>query len=194
MEAKGTYTPKPSEFMPLKRAYLARAGFKGVQTALDDTMREMVNRIYLTGLDFAAGRVHYATCSVGVSGGGIPLGVIPESFQGVRAVTFFATTLGSAIDTQIEEFTTGEQILQATLLDAWGSEALEALNRFFDAELRRQYGNGTRRFSPGYGDVDLRVNSKILELLQCEGVHAHPDTGILTPRKSTVCMIGWFDR
>lgn len=193
MEANGLYIAKQSDIMPSKRAYLARAGFKGTQPALDDKLRDVVNRIYMTGLDLAHGMVYYTTLTVDESGGCIPTDVIPGSFRGVQKITLFATTLGPMLDAQIAELAGAGHILQATLLDAWGSEAVESLNRFFDTELRCQYGKGTRRFSPGYGDVDIRVNSSILQMLQCDGIHANPDTGILTPRKSTICMIGWFD-
>jgi len=78
------------------------------------------------------------------------------------------------------------------LLDAWASEALEALNESFDKELRQKFGEGTMRFSPGYGDVDIRMNQYIVkELIRVENVRVL-SSGEMVPRKTTTCMIGWY--
>ena len=84
-------------------------------------------------------------------------------------------------------------MLISTLLDAWASEAIEALNSTFDEKLRKQFGQGTRRFSPGYDDIDIRKNYDIVKnLLKTDIVTVNQNTGIITPRKSTICMIGWY--
>ena len=188
MSQTQVYTAQKSEIMPSKRAYLARAGFKGEKVILEDRLRDVANSVYAVGLDLAKGVITYANFPIDE----LTAEVIPESFGGAKAVTFFASTLGQELDEQIEQFSMAEQVLHATLLDAWGSEALEALNRFFDGEMRQKYGRGTRRFSPGYGDVDIRANSLILDLIRCDTICANV-AGLLLPRKSTVCMIGWFD-
>jgi len=51
---------------------------------------------------------------------------------------------------------------------------------------------GTMRFSPGYGNVDVRWNKYIVELLNVEGIEVL-SSGIMLPRKTTTCMIGWYD-
>jgi hypothetical protein len=48
------------------------------------------------------------------------------------------------------------------------------------------------RFSPGYSDLNLSENKKIIDLLQCRIVSVHPISAMLSPQKSTVCMIGWY--
>ena len=52
------------------------------------------------------------------------------------------------------------------------------------------------RYSPGYGDLDIRVNKDILNLLNAHrkiGVTV-TDTGIMIPRKSVVALIGITDK
>ncbi|MCK4257860.1 MAG: hypothetical protein KAX49_02720 [Halanaerobiales bacterium] len=186
------YIPKSDEIMPSKRAYFFRAGFKGNPIVLDDIMRNLANSIYARGLEISEGRLFYKTMPIEeipklVNG----MIIIPEIFKNIKSITFFVSTLGKKIDQAIEDYLAQQKVLQATLLDAWASEALEELNQSFDAWLRDQSGEGTRRFSPGYGDVDIRVNNFILDLLEVDSVCASLETGILLPRKSTVCMIGF---
>ncbi|AZR72687.1 methionine synthase [Anoxybacter fermentans] len=181
------YIPEIHEIMPSKRVYLFRAGFKGKNIILDNVMRNLVNSIYTRGLEISEPKLYYTTLPIG----DIPPEIIPASFAGSQRMTIFVSTLGKRIDKEIEAYAALEKVLHATLLDAWGSEALETLNKSFDNKLRSKYGKGTRRFSPGYGDIDIRLNSLILELLQVHDVVANPKTGILLPRKSTICMIGW---
>jgi len=48
------------------------------------------------------------------------------------------------------------------------------------------------RFSPGYGDVDIRMNHYIVkELIKVEKVKVL-SSGEMVPRKTTTCMIGWY--
>lgn len=183
-----TFIPKKTDIMPVKKVFLYRAGFKGSKIEMDDTMRDNVNSIYLYGLEIAEPKLFYKTFSVNE----IPERIIPGVFNGIRRITIFVSTLGYKIDEEIENLIKKEQMLKASLLDAWGSESIEVLNERFDARLRAKNGKGTMRFSPGYGDVDIRVNTDILKLLNVVEVISDSKTGILKPRKSTTCLIGWY--
>ena len=76
--------------------------------------------------------------------------------------------------------------------NAFGSEAVECVSEALDLHLRAVHGQGTRRFSPGYGDLSIVENAAVLARLGVDFVLAHPETGILKPRKSTVFLIGWL--
>ncbi len=184
------HLPENEEIMPVKRSYYFRAGFKGETIVFDDNMRQIVNSVYIQGLELSHARVYYNILPIEQ----VPEEVIPDIFEGARKMVIFVSTLGSRIDLQITDYLSGKMVLHAALLDAWGSEAVEALNKSFDSKLRIQYGEGTRRFSPGYGNVNIRENHSILELLEIEEVRANSETGILQPRKSTVCMLGFFEQ
>ncbi len=184
------FIPEKSDIMPSKKLFLYRAGFKGRQIEMDDVMKENINSIYLHGLRIARPKLFYKTFRIDE----VPEQVIPGIFEGTKRITIFVSTLGYEIDEEIERLFEEGKVLKANLLDAWGSEAVEALNERFDAKLRARNGKGTMRFSPGYGDVDIRVNFDILDLLGVVEVVSDRKTGILRPRKSTTCLIGWYDR
>jgi hypothetical protein len=179
------YIPEAFEIMPQKRFYLLRAGFKGTTHSINDKLKEEINNVYLYGLELSKPKVVFNTLPVDI----LANSLIPHSFKGVKLITFFASTLGKDID----NFISNSNMLISTLLDAWASEAIEALNSTFDEKLRKQSGHGTRRFSPGYDDIDIRKNYDIVKnLLKTDIVTVNQNTGIITPRKSTICMIGWY--
>ncbi len=118
--------------------------------------------------------------------------ILPTSFAQPKAVTYFVATLGSEIDQKIAEYFHQGQDLKGFLLDAWSSQSVEQILRWWDRVLRRRYGKGTIRFSPGYKGLDITANGDILErFLQLPLVVANKQTGIMLPRKSCVALIGW---
>lgn len=179
------YIPDLFEIMPQKRIYLLRAGFKGTAYDINEKLKEEVNYVYQIGLELAKPKVVFNTLPIDIT----DKALIPQSFKGVKLTTFFVSTLGTDIDI----FISNSNILISTLLDAWASEAIEALNNSFDEKLRKKFGKGTIRFSPGYSDIDIRKNWDIVNnLLETDIVSVNNNTGIITPRKSTICMIGWY--
>jgi cobalamin-dependent methionine synthase I len=117
---------------------------------------------------------------------------MPESFSQAKKISVFLSTLGPDIVKLVDEYTKAGKVFDAFLLDSWASESLEALNDSFDRKLREEFGEGTRRFSPGYGKVDVRMNRYIVEeLLEVDSVKVL-ESGFLVPRKTTTCMIGWL--
>ncbi len=191
------FTPDINSVLPSKRKYLFRAGLKSFPEA-HELLGQTVNSMYKIGIKVASPQVIHALFNVQE----IEKELIPSNFTRISKISFFASTIGSDIDTQIEEFLKQEKVLEASLLDAWGSESVEALNKWFDTKLRDRYGKGTMRFSPGYDDLDVTKNISLLKLLQMENneviqkdiarIHADPRSGILFPKKSTTCLIGWF--
>ncbi len=118
--------------------------------------------------------------------------ILPTSFTQPRAVSYFAATLGAEIDQRINDYFQQGQDLKGFLLDSWGSQAVEQILRWWDRVLRRAYGKGTIRFSPGYKGLEITANGKILErFLDLPEVVADSQTGIMLPRKSCVALIGW---
>ncbi len=180
------FTVDASEISPLKQRVLYRAGLKRIGFSDPPKLREILNQTILRSLCLVQPCVQH--CSVPTDR--VPSQVIPQSFGRIQSMTFFASTLGSAIDREIQSKADQNQILEATLLDSWASEALELLNQRFDKHITGDKPR-TRRFSPGYGDIDLLLNGFIVSWLKFTNITAHPVSGILIPRKSTICMIGW---
>ena len=157
-------------------------------------MMDLANRIYLEAIELADPKVLLRTYGMDDMG---TLN-LPKSFSGCREITLFVSTLGKRIDDKITEYSNYGKTLLATLLDAWGSESVEAINESVDDRIRKKMKrespskNGTRRFSPGYGSVSVLENIKILNKLDCDFVDAKENSGVLIPVKSTTCMIGWY--
>ncbi len=183
------YIPQKNDFMPPKRNYLMRAGFRGYNFGIDVKMRKIINDIYLLGIELCSPVLFYVT----LNSEEFNLIKIPESFAGIKSITVFASTLGRKIDEKISELSDSSRILEASLLDSWASESLEFLNEIFDSEIRGKR-KGTIRFSPGYGDLDITENIGIINILDQSEISVSGKTGLLSPRKSTVCMIGWYEQ
>lgn len=180
--------PEKVDYLPSKKLYLLRSGFKGTGHELDQTMLNLTNTIYLEAIPLVNAEITHETVSIDNTGEI----KIPIKFHGIKHITFFVSTIGDKIEKKIETHNKQGETTKALLLDAWASESIEELNESFDKDLRKNHKQGTMRFSPGYSDVALVENKKIIDFLNCTTVKAHPLSGMLSPQKSTVCMIGWY--
>lgn len=182
------YIPKVEEYMPDKTVFLARlrTRYKNIVGEIELLVR--FNELFLEGLKVSKPFVCHDVFPLEE----LPSELIPRSFAGVRRVSIFLSSLGKDIDESIDRLLQQGRTHDAAVLDAWASEALESLNEAFDRKLREKFGKGTMRFSPGYGEVDVRWNGYIVKLLKVEGVEVLK-SGIMVPRKTTTCMIGWYD-
>lgn len=177
------------------RRYLARAGYAGDAANLGEDVFTAAREVYRIGATCTAPFVA-AAMLVALRA---PDHLIPKELEGCARVSLFCVSLGGAIDERTALFFERDDPLRGALLDAWGSEAVERLAETVDERLRRRYGPGTMRFSPGYGDLDVRQNGLVLRIIAAASqmtleempMAADAETGILRPRKSVVCMIGW---
>jgi hypothetical protein len=185
----GTLSPESIDLLPRKRLVFLRAGYSANIVTIPRPIRQAADAAYRLGLSLSKPEIRYGTCVLEK----LPLYSIPERFGKSKSVTIFSATLGPGIDRSIDEFFATGDSLMGLLLDAWGSESVEALANRFDKRLRRGVCDGTIRFSPGYGQVPASANAALLGILGGESVSARPDTGVMVPRKSVLCMIGWSD-
>jgi len=182
------YMPEKKSCMPDKKIFLARAGARYSFLVKERDFMERANRLFLEGFSHIAPVIYHITSDANL----LPPQLLPSIFQGVKRVTVYLSTLGEEIDNLIGSYLNQGKTLDAFLMDAWASESLEVMNENFDEELRQQFGKGTMRFSPGYGDVDIRMNHYIVkELIKVEKVKVL-SSGEMVPRKTTTCMIGWY--
>ncbi|SCZ81521.1 hypothetical protein [Acidaminobacter hydrogenoformans] len=106
-------------------------------------------------------------------------------------VYLMACTLGP----QAERLITLKSHLSPTaglIADACASALTEAWCDKCEAEIRSRAGNLTFRYSPGYGDLSLKIQKPILEALVAHkriGLSLS-DSYLLTPRKSVVAILG----
>lgn len=106
-----------------------------------------------------------------------------------------AVTIGSKVDMLIRKAQISD-MAEAVILDSCASSAAESLCNQINETLETEYLNRglylTDRFSPGYGDLPLSLQSGICELLSTEkvmGLSANSNL-TLTPLKSITAIIG----
>ena len=182
------YVPGKNECMPKKNILFARVGVRYSKGVEDAELLKKANAIFLEGIKVITPEVCHETFDKAK----LPVELMPESFSQAKKISVFLSSLGPDIVKLVDEYTKAGKVFDAFLLDSWASESLEALNDSFDRKLREEFGEGTRRFSPGYGKVDVRMNRYIVEeLLEVDSVKVL-ESGFLVPRKTTTCMIGWL--
>lgn len=110
-------------------------------------------------------------------------------------VIVLAATIGEAIETEITAQFQSDQYSAGLLLDAAATTAVEsAIDQLEDALRLRFAKEGLRlvhRFSPGYGDWDIRIQPHLIELAHAQEIGiALTESCMLTPRKSVTAIIG----
>jgi len=180
------FIPEKYQYMPSKKIFLARAGAVYSKILNDETLMEVANRIYLRGLDIARPVVYWEVFKKEQ----LPENAVPGVYKTYETFLICVSTLGAEIDEEIERLS-HISTLEAALLDAWGSEALEKLNDSFEDVFKKQNNSKlTMRFSPGYGDLHISVNKIYVELLGIADKVRVLDTGLMIPRKTTACIVG----
>jgi hypothetical protein len=174
------------------RAYLSRAGYRSALCDMREGELSSAKEIYLEALGLAA-PLAIANDYRQRDLRGMPL---PGKLEGRAAYSVMLFSLGARLDSASEGYFRRGEPLRALLIDSWGSEAVESLAQNVDERLRSERGSGTIRFAPGYGGFDVRHNSEWLALAVGGDKPGWPvsvdaRTGIITPRKSIICMIGW---
>lgn len=105
-------------------------------------------------------------------------------------------TLGVAFDTWLRRLQTRD-MAQAVMLDALGSACIEAVCDSAELEISERFPQHYRtdRFSPGYGDLPLDIQPRLLEAAEGSriGVTLTPSL-LMIPQKSVTALIGIADR
>ena len=120
---------------------------------------------------------------------------LAKNLSGCSEVIVFCATVGTLFDRLIAKY---ERISpsKAVMLQAIGSERVEAVCDSFCDQISRETGRRTKpRFSAGYGDLPLELQSEIFALLLCEkniGVTLN-DSFFMSPSKSVTAFLGLCD-
>lgn len=111
--------------------------------------------------------------------------------------TLLAITLGPDVDAEITRLFASGDYAQAAIWDALGSDAAEqamqSLYELVNQEVCQQGFALTARFSPGYGDLALRQQQRLHQLVAGAtiGIAVTPKH-LLIPRKSVTAITGWL--
>jgi len=120
---------------------------------------------------------------------------LAKRLKGARKAALFACTIGKDLADKVNSYVSGGEIARATVLDAVGSEAAEALADHIDALIKAKAKSegyaAAARFSPGYGDWTIFDQAKVLKILRSGkiGVKA-TKSYIMVPEKSVTACIG----
>lgn len=185
---------------------LTRMGYNKKKSELSSGLEEMIIREIHDARPLVKPSGHTLDKGiVSINGGEIALdgGIVFQSVKlaailaGCGKVTLMAVTAGAGCEQESIRLVNSGELTRGVILDAIGSESVEAFADYVNDILAREVGlsgwKPVMRFSPGYGDLALSNQAVILGLLDGEGagIRAHPDTFLLDPLKSITALIGW---
>lgn len=185
-----TLTPPPVD----KRAVLRYAGVGASRAELEAMLESC-----LLELD---GRLRYDVCYVtlplSVSDSVCKIGnaeiishALSDCLRGYTRAVVFCATVGVEVDRLIMKYGRSAPS-RALMLEAIGSERVEATCDAFCAALSKEHGEVSTRFSPGYADLPLDAQRDVFALLE-----PHRRVGVtltssllMTPSKSVTAIVG----
>lgn len=126
----------------------------------------------------------------------LPGQALKAHLTGCDRIVVLCATLGAQADTLIRQAECTD-ILRALALDCCASALVEQLCDRVEEHLHTLFPDchSPFRFSPGYGDLPLEVNTPLLDLLDAPravGLCA-TSSHLLTPRKSVTALLGLSD-
>ncbi len=181
-----------------KKEMLRYAGVAGNTEEFDRIIDSCIAEIK----DKLCYRVCYREFSINVVGDMLDLGFaktesrsLTKNLSGCESIILFAATVGVGCDRLIAKYSALSPT-KALLFDAIGSERIESLCDVFNADIRVQKGKDgyfTRpRFSAGYGDLDISIQRRIFDALDCSrkiGLTLNSSL-LMSPTKSVSTIIG----
>lgn len=130
-----------------------------------------------------------------VNGTGIKLtgSSIAAHLNGCSSVVLMCATLSSSVDRLIRQLQTTD-MTKAVITDALASAAIEQVCDAADEEINNKFPDEykTWRFSPGYGDLPLSLQSDLLRVMDSQrkiGLTLG-ESSMLIPTKSVTAIIG----
>ena len=120
---------------------------------------------------------------------------LSELLKDCDKCVLMSATLGFNIEKNIRRYSY-KNLTKGVIIDACATTSIEEVCDMVQESILQDVSKEdkhlTMRYSPGYGDLDIRANKEILNLLNAHrkiGVTV-TDTGIMIPRKSVVALIG----
>lgn len=113
-----------------------------------------------------------------------------KNLENCRSLWLFSATVGLGMDRLIAKYS---RLFPAkgVLMQAIGTERVEALCDAFQTEIAAQEKAIAPRFSPGYGDFPLECQKDIFAALDCGSIGLTlNDNLFMTPSKSVTAVIG----
>lgn len=118
-----------------------------------------------------------------------------KNLKNCDSIILFGATIGMDIDRLIARYSKVSPV-RALMFQAIGAERIERLCNMFNKEIKEQIeqrGMHTKpRFSPGYGDLPLEMQTEIFQVLDCArkiGLTLNKSL-LMSPSKSVTAIIG----
>ena len=162
----------------------------------DQKLSELISECIAEATDALCYRVCYTELPLSISGDECDLSLfkvnsknLAKSLSGAKSVIVFAATVGIGIDRLIAKYSVLSPA-RALIFQAIGAERIEALCELFSND--EICGVHTPRFSPGYGDLQVEVQTDIFKLLDAPRKIGLSLNGsmLMSPSKSVTAFIG----
>lgn len=167
---------------------------------------ELIDECIAEAEPFLSYRVCFAEFPAEINGDALVLPFMRAKSRGLAknmsdcsSAVVFAATVGIGIDRLIAKYSRVSPV-KALILDALGTERIEGLCDTFNRDVKEKAANCGRftrpRFSPGYGDLPLEIQSDIFRILDCPrkiGLTLN-DGMLMSPSKSVTAIIGISDK
>ena len=102
-----------------------------------------------------------------------------------RQVVILASTLGISVDVYLQKLMHTD-MAKAVLADNLASKLIEE----YVNETQTKLGIEGKRYSPGYGDFNIKHQKDLLKILNCEKIGLYmTDSYMLTPSKSITAIL-----
>ena len=119
---------------------------------------------------------------------------ITKAMAKAEEIALFVDTIGPALEAEVNRLYQRDEYTKATILDTIGSVAADEGAKYLSSIIiGKAKKKSTRRFSPGYGDWDLSIQKRLLEITQAAkmGVTCN-EAFFMIPRKSVSAVIGLY--
>ena len=110
-------------------------------------------------------------------------------------IAIFALTIGKQLEEIVRQIANNGRVLQARVLDAIGSNAVEITADWLQEQIKREASREgmhiSRRFSPGYCDWGINQQKMVFRAMEGDSAGIELTDGcLMVPRKSTSGIIG----
>lgn len=121
---------------------------------------------------------------------------IAELLKKSGKATLFVVTIGGQLLKEVEKLSLSGKMAEAVIFDVIGSVAVEeiaeSLNALIQVKASLEGYRLTRRFSPGYGDFELKEQKNILKVLKADRLGISlTESLLMLPEKSVTAIMGW---
>lgn len=120
---------------------------------------------------------------------------IAQLLSECRRVALFVVTIGKYLEEMVCQLAEDGLMLQASVLDAIGSDAVVKVADFVEGVIKERAGatglGTSRRFSPGYCDWDISQQRGVFRAVKGDSVGVHlTESYMMVPQKSISGLIG----